>query len=83
MLYEIKHHYKNNQRKFNVSYIATEIKFGKKDGFAAIGFKQEGKNSFTWKYIETSEYCKKKYQESCELVVAEATTGRRVYTFNY
>ena len=83
MLYEIKHHYKDCEREFSRSYIATEIKFGKKDGCMAIGFKQEGKNGFTWKYIETTEYCKKKYQEVCELVVTEATTGRRMYTFNY
>ena len=73
MLYEIKVNYKGNEK----SYIATEIKFGKRNGFNSIGFMQKGKKRFDWYRIETIG------EVVGEITVCEATTGREMHTFDY
>ena len=83
MIYEIKVKFSDNERAYERSYIASEIKFGKQNGFKAVGFRQVGKKRFDWQRIETTKSIKERCNECKELVICEATTGREMYTFNF
>ena len=85
-MYEINTHLGDNNgggREIRRSYKATEITFAKRDRLDAIGFKQVGKNRFTWIRIATTDYMKKKYEEFAEVIVTDAATGKRIFVFNY
>ena len=60
------------------SYITdSEIEFTKVDGWEAIKFIPIGKNRGKRIVIEKMSHWK-----SFEVVISEATTGRRIYTYN-
>jgi hypothetical protein len=62
------------------SHIATSIELTNKGENGAIKYQREGKKRFTWLEFP-NEYQMKKYYESVEVIITEATTGRRIYTW--
>jgi hypothetical protein len=81
MTYEIKMHVKFNdetRKDVHKSYLTdSEIEFVKVDGWDAIKFTQIGKTRGTREVIEKMPHWKE-----FEIIICEATTGRRIYTFN-
>lgn len=82
MKYEIKvARAEKDGRNGNWSYIATEVELTEKNGLEVVKFKKEGKSRYTWFEIP-NDYQMKKYVDKFELVITEATTGRRIYTIS-
>lgn len=69
-----------NGRAFNYSDIATECELTKKGKLDAVKYLKEGKSRYTWQEIP-NDYQMSKYYESFEIVITEATTGKRVWSY--
>lgn len=81
MKYEIKVKVVKRGIETNNSYIATEVELATRNGLNAIKLMQEGKKRYTWIEIP-NDYQMAKYIEKFEIVIAEATTGRRIHTIS-
>ena len=75
MTYEIKITEKIEGKTFHNSFIVDGYEFTDCKKGHCIKFKQEGKKSATYLYAE-----KKCFHEEFELIITEATTGRRIFT---
>ena len=82
MTYEIR--WKRNDkdgRKYNETYLCNEYSFVKVGGLDAVRFQQEGHKKGT-RIAIPNDYQMGKYYDSFELVIVEATTGRRVFSIS-